>query len=517
MLWLIVKHLIITSCYTKKQKGVEKMKILRTNWLFLPLGLVILIAGYSTAQAYTVNGHAECAKAGWVPYGAVVEVFEVDPLPGGLYDVDSTPLATATVNDSGNFTATFPWPSGGPGYELGGPDLIFRFTQNINGSLETIYEDNPSETHWNVSDGDTLTFEITSELAVCSNPNIDLNSIPNNKLFLFTRIGNCEMADIDCKGSDTSSEGYYRPRKAPYAFTGKDTDLPFGSTLHLFGWFGKQCQIAYYKVQFSKDGGANWTDIETSLPNKWYDTSDPNPLNWHWVSESMGPFSDGEQDNLYKIPFFVRPNTPWSYLDRIARFNTNMATDGLCPLKIIGYKWEGGVLKQATSSDLFIAPNYGEIVLQIDNTPPTVEILDVKLNGASKKVCEILNFGTSANDKISVNFRVRDQRGHLMEYVLDAMYGHDCYVSPKPSTPNKASDNYNNHASSSPSWQGNLSYTTEYIGSSYDKTPPQPCDSGFMPTCAYQFRLHASKRTTNGYGLIYPWVEDTWHMTIQRQ
>jgi hypothetical protein len=37
-----------------------------------------------------------------------------------------------------------------------------------------------------------------------------------------------------------------------------------------------------------------------------------------------------------------------------------------------------------------------------------------------------------------------------------------------------------------------------------------------MPTCAYQFRLWASKRTTNGYGLIYHHVEDTWHVTIQR-
>jgi hypothetical protein len=37
-----------------------------------------------------------------------------------------------------------------------------------------------------------------------------------------------------------------------------------------------------------------------------------------------------------------------------------------------------------------------------------------------------------------------------------------------------------------------------------------------MPACAYEFRLRASKRTTNGYGLIYDGLEDTKHLTLQR-
>jgi len=492
------------------------MKKVMTRWLLWLAGLSVLFAGHSVALAYSVNGYAECAMAGWVPYGAVVEVYEVDPLPGGSYDVDLSPLATTTVDDSGSFTAAFPWPSGGAGYEVGGPDLIFRFTQNINGSVETIYQESPSEARWNVGDGGILTFEMSSPLAVCSNPNINPSSVPNNKLLLFTRVGNCETADIDCKGSDPGSEGYYCPRKSPYSFAGMDSDMPFGSTLHLFGWFGKQCQIDYYKVQYSTNGGISWTDLETSLPNKWYDTSNTNPLNWHWVSESMGPFSAGGLDNLYKIPHFVRPNTPWSYLDRVARFNTTLVTDGLSRLKIVGYKWSGSILLPATSSDVLVDPNYGEISLQIDNTPPTVEIIGIRLNGVSKQVCEILNFGISASDRIGVNFRVWDQRGHLRRYGLEAMYGHNCYVSPKPTMPNKASDNYENNASGSPSWQGGLSFTTEYVGSSYGISPISPCISGVMPTCAYQFRLHASKRTTNGYGLVYDWIEDTWHVTIQR-
>lgn len=88
----------------------------------------------------------------------MVKVFEIDPVPGGFYDTSLTALATATVDEKGNFTLTFSWPSGGTGYKVGGPDLIFEPTQNINGSFETIYEEKPSTTHWNVVDGCTLTF-----------------------------------------------------------------------------------------------------------------------------------------------------------------------------------------------------------------------------------------------------------------------------------------------------------------------------------------------------------------------
>jgi len=88
----------------------------------------------------------------------MVKVFEIDSVPGGSYDNSLPPLATATVDENGNFTLTFFWPSGCTDYEVGGPNLIFEPTQNINGSFETIYEEKPSATHWNVVDGCTLTF-----------------------------------------------------------------------------------------------------------------------------------------------------------------------------------------------------------------------------------------------------------------------------------------------------------------------------------------------------------------------
>ena len=158
------------------------MKLTKTMRLVCLAAVLIVATGSSPALAYTVNGHAECTMAGWAPYGAVVKAFEVDPLPGGSYTVNSPELATATVNASGNFTLTFPWPSGG-GFEVGGPDIIFVFTQNINGSAEIIYEENASGTRWNVADATTIPLNVASPLAVCSNPAVTPSSVPNNKLF----------------------------------------------------------------------------------------------------------------------------------------------------------------------------------------------------------------------------------------------------------------------------------------------------------------------------------------------
>jgi len=489
------------------------MRCFKTKCLFWLTLLVICFFGQNSILAYTVYGHAEC-NAGWAPYGAIVRVFEVDPSLGGGYTVDEIPLPTPPVIDqNGDFKVTTTSPYCGGGFEVGPPDLIFLFVQNVNGAVETIYEEEPSETHWNVTDGSSLNFQVTSGVAVCFDPSI--GNVPGGYSFLFTRVGNYETACIDCKGSDSASEGYHCSRRLNHHISsdcpecnGMETDRPFGRTLDLFGWFGESCTIDYYKVQYSTDGGSTWTDIKTDLPNKWYDMSGSEPLNWHWVSEQMGPFDDGGEVNLYKIPHKVHSVVPWSFPNRVAKFDTKLVTDGLCRLRVLGYKWSDSTFStlvqvSGSDTDLQVDANYGQIVLQIDNTPPTVAILALKLNGVSKSPCEILSFGPG--DTISVQCRIRDENGHLREYGLEAMYGHNQTVTPRPPG---AVDNYDNHSAGHPSWQGSMSHTISYNGTYYG--------SDKMPPCAYQFRWHASKRITNGYGLIYNWVEDTWHVTIQR-
>jgi len=490
-----------------------------------------LLALPMAAQAYTVTGKVSCQGSGFPLYGGEARAYEVDPVPGGSFATNL--LFAVPLTSDGNFTATVTWPTAGSGFEAGDPDLVLEIVQTIDGTAEIVYQELSSSPRWNVPDGSNFNLESDSAQAVCPDPALGPSSNPADDLFLFTRIGKEETADIDCRDSAPGAEGYLRPRKTGFGatgtgFTGSTTDQPFGRTLDLLAWFGQLVNVDYYKLQYSSDDGATWTDVDTSLPNKWYDTTDPNPLNWHWVSQSMGPFSVGTIDNLYQIPYFVRPSTPWSWYDRVGRFDTTKVPDGLIRLRIEAYKWSGGSLVPAyvcspttPTCDLTVDLNYGKIALRIDNTPPTVEILDVKLNGASRPPCDILDLGVGATDKVSVEFRVRDTRGHLLDYSLNALYGHNCRVRPLPTVPDPAGDNYNSNAAASPSWQGSLSYTSDYHGSVYLPGPQVDCSISpspvnRMPTCAYQFRLRASKRTTNGYGLIYHNVEDTWHATIQR-
>ncbi len=507
--------------------------------LIAALAASLAIAAAGPAAAYTVSGHVECDVAEsspgqkWVPAALSVggqkveatrvKVYEVDPVPGGLYAVDF--LGSAVLDTKGDFTLTVADPgTAGAGFEVGAPDLMFELVQF---GTDTIYQERPADAHWNVAHKSSVTLtEISAPPAICVNPNAKPrpDKAPEKDLFLFTRIGVIDVADVDALGNVAASTGYARAQSL--GFSGADSQLPFGATLDLIGWFGKDVAVDRYKLRYKCDVKPNaWTDVRTPLPNRWYDTSNSDQLKWRWVRESMGPYEELDTagkpvENLYKLPYVERPNNAWSWLDRLGRFNTRLAADGTCRVQLLGYKMTGGRVEASPSiyPESYAKPakvadlNYGEIVLRIDNTPPTVKILDVKVKGVSQPACGILKL-TSTTD-LRVDFRVRDPHGHLRDYALDALYGHSCRVDPKPAGAAQLFAN--------PSSGNDYSVTYAKGGASYPKCPAgassctAACAKDVMPTCAYQFRLSAGKRTTNGYGRIYKYVTDTWHVTIQR-
>jgi hypothetical protein len=432
---------------------------------------------------YGVQGKVISKVTGLGASFAQVEIFEIDKI-GPVYKSDL--IAATMTNQDGEFSTTFTFSHGGPGSPAR-PDIIFRVTQNIDGVSNIIYNENPAEdTRWNIPD--VLGVELKAE--DCIAVSLPTGGAPYDNLFVFTRVGIIPISDIDL------TDGYAYPDVDPADPNSLNANAPFGSSLDICGWFGVFTGVEYYKIKYTNGGGGP-VEISDPLYNLRYDA-----VLKKFVSEKMGPQTIGGVNNLYALPTM---GLPWVYPDRLIRWDTTKVQDGLYTLEIEGYNESAGVVTQINPPTLEIEPTYGILRLQVDNTPPTVyEIGKIKHDTDEKDVCDIIMFDSGT---ISIEFEASDANGHLRSYSLNALYGHDQYVTPPPTSPDKAVDNYSAHIDATKKWNGGT-YTIEYPNSFYDATK--------MPKCAYQFRLGVSKRTTNGYGLVYHYREDTKHITIDR-
>ena len=442
-----------------------------------------------------------------VPF-ATVEIFEVDRI-GIDYRIDLIATTNPALTDmDGRFFCSFDYPSPPR------PDIIFRISQNISGVTQYIYNESPAfHTRWSIADVMFVNLRVEE---YCITSHAPGSSRPATDYFIFTRVGNIGVDSI------SQTTGYAYPDIDPGPPNVTQSNLPFGRTLWIAGWFGSLLPpFNYYKIQYSPgvhsatDAGP-WNDIYDSLSNSYFDTTPPIS---HWITENMGPFTDAGISNLYKPPDHMDVK-PWVFPDLLIRWDTTKVTDGLYTVRVLGYSISSGV---ASPVSLNPEPVYGTLKLIIDNTPPEYGITKITHRPASDpwspilppvEPCEIKTF----DGILSVEFKAHDPKGHLRRYSLIPHYGHNSIVVPSPTLPDKAEDEYANHIASLPdpqNWFGSTSLRTEYRA-----TPPEPDSTGYnsieMPPCAYQFRLVVDKRTTNGYGLIYYAYEDNWHITLTR-
>jgi hypothetical protein len=426
---------------------------------------------------YSIQGKVVSKVSGLGASFAHVEIFEVDKILGNY---KSDLIDAVMTNQDGEFSTTFSFTTGPPGSSAR-PDIIFRVTQNIDGVTNVIYNENPAEhTRWNIAD--SLLVELKAE--DCISVSLPTAGPGYDNLFLFTRVGLIPIIEIDL------TDGYAYP-----GVTTLNADAPFGSTLDICGWFGVFTGVEYYKIKYTGSGSP--VEMTDALYNLRYDVGLKT-----FVSVKMGPQTIGGVNNLYALP---TAGFPWIYPDRLIRWDTTKVPDGLYTVEIEGYSESGGVVSQIPYPTLDNTQTHSVLKLQVDNTPPTVyEIGKIKHGSTVIDVCDIVKF---TSGKIEIEFEASDAKGHLRSYALHAMYGHNQYVTPPPTSPDLATDDYSTHISSSKQWTGGT-FKIEYPASTYDSTK--------MPTCAYQFRLSISKRTTNGYGLVYHYREDTKHITIER-
>ena len=132
--------------------------------------------------------------------------------------------------------------------------------------------------------------------------------------------------------------------------------------------------------------------------------------------------------------------------------------------------------------------------LMVDNNLPHVDIVDIKHGTRSVAACSIEHM-SSSTDGLRFRITVDDPEGHLRVYYLTAHYGDGQSAT-------IYSDSYPAHRTASHKWNG----VKNLMVPSGVWVPPV--------TCAYQFRLTAYPRTTDGYHRIWRHNVDTRHVTL---
>jgi hypothetical protein len=457
-------------------------------------------------SSFLIQGKVVAITNGQPVAYAKVQVFQVH-IPGFTTSL----LTTALTKPDGTFSAPFTFTAPPR------PNVILRVSQTVGGITTYIYSENPAiDTRIAIADVVTVTLQASGTLVTASPPPTPM---PSGDKFLFTRVGNIVTKDI------SQTNGYaYSNDATPYPYPTADSDAPFGATLWIGAWFGAGLTTPplgaqYYKVQWTPgiqpvNAPGPWTDVTDPLSNSYLDLSTDN-----WITQSMGPTTVHGVSDLYLLP--DNPTTkPWAFPDLIAQLHTTVLPNGPITLRVIGYAQTAptaaptivgsGTLANWLSS--YVDPGFGSLKLQIDNTPPDSAIINaIKKNGTTVPVCTPATLN-STTDYLEIDFGAFDTRGHLGSYTVDAIWGANNYVMPPPSPPppgwNPAYDNYAAHINGSHHWTGSATLATRYYGNQYS-----PAEMG---SCAYDFRLRVSKRTTDGYGLVYSGYEYDFTITLAR-
>lgn len=199
---------------------------------------------------------------------------------------------------------------------------------------------------------------------------------------------------------------------------------------------------------------------------------------WTGTTYALESFTwDGE--NKYPLN---DPASDYSIDDLLVQWNTVGAT-GTHELQAQFFRSDGTVVPTPAQT----------LSLMIDNNLPLVDIMQVLHNGVPVSACAMVTM-TDANDGVRVKITVDDLEGHLRELALRAYWGDGASAL-------IYSDAYPAHRNPAHQWSG----VASLVVPAGEWTPPV--------TCAYQFRLSATPRVTNGYTYI-GYVEDTYHVTL---
>ena len=318
--------------------------------------------------------------------------------------------------------------------------------------------------------------------------------------FLFTSIGNIPTSEITKTGVSAGLANV-SPAVAGGIGIPQYKDAPFGGSLWLNGLFGSSDTIvSHYRLYFAKWNGSvppaegDFQPINDPLSKIKY-TINPDAT----VSatlENVGPNAEG----LYR-----RTETGyWAHRDLLAVWNTQALPNGRYDIIGKGY-WYLSIFGSTFPLEASLAPNaLSRITVTVNNQQVTVAINRVlDQNGVEIPECGYIPLASNTQN-LQFDITALHTNGYLLNYQLDALYGRNQYAGVI-----KRDQYVGVHDSTPPFWYG--------VNNTLFNTAPAHAAGTLTPwtSCAYQFRLTAWARTTDGFGhLFYQSFSDHYSLNV---
>lgn len=275
-------------------------------------------------------------------------------------------------------------------------------------------------------------------------------------------VGLIPTGEISSSGYATTDPSYYLHVRDS-AFAGRMNLIGNRTTLSgLWGLGGRK-----YRMLHRLGSGA-------------FEPIDQTWTNYRWTGgtfllESVGP----DASHLYPLP---NPAAHYSINDLLLQWSSGGFANGLHQFQIEFFT--------ATGTPVPAPPQ--TVSLRLDNSVPTVDLVDVLHDGASVPACAIVNM-TGPTDGVRLEVTAWEPEGHLGSYRVSAHWGDGASTT-------IASESY--PAPPGHTWNG----IQNVLVPAGEFVPPV--------TCAYQFRVSAWLRATNGYTAAVGPVADTRHVTL---
>lgn len=267
-------------------------------------------------------------------------------------------------------------------------------------------------------------------------------------------VGNIPATTIDATGRATTAATYI-----PYV-----QNAAFSGVLNILGNFVTMQSLwaagaRKYIILYRQGTAGPFTHFRQTWSNYLW-------TGLTYTLESFGP----DASDMYPMP---DPGADYSIQKLLLQWNTLGAPNMIHQFQVQFYN----------AANVLVPSPAQTLTLLVDNAAPDIEILSVSYKGHTVAPCDFVTI-TAPPAAVQITIKAWDVAGDLYSYALTAYYGSNQYVP-------LASVGYPGG-----NWQGTTSQTIN-------------APLTFPPTkCAYDLRLTAGKRVTDGYSYVGGWEVD---------